>query len=153
VTNFDPTLRAHAAAIESEHQQVMAQLDQLDLALEKIVCYSDVFADLASANQAISGSKWLAEWLPRHYQHEETTVLAAIAQMSPDLASFAREMKQQHRQMRLRLENLRELLNHLPQAQDLEVAVDAVRKAGAEFTRGMRLHMSSEDKKLGTLEN
>jgi hemerythrin-like domain-containing protein len=146
-------LPAHVAAIHQEHDQLMAQLEQLDAALEKLVCYSELFSDLATANHAAAESKWIAEWLPRHYQHEETTVLAQIAQVSPELAAFAREMKRQHKQLRLRLENLREMLNHLPSAPDLEGAVGAVKRAGSDFTRAMRLHIAAEEKKFSGLEN
>ena len=45
----------------------MAQLDQMDSALEQMVCYAEIFTDLATANQAMSRGKWMAEWLPRHY--------------------------------------------------------------------------------------
>jgi hypothetical protein len=44
----------------------------------------------------------IADWLPKHYQHEETTVLDTIARLSPELASFARKMKRQHDEMRVR---------------------------------------------------
>jgi len=64
-------------------------------------------------NQATSSGKWIAEWLPKHYAHEETTVLETIAKMSPELASFAREMKRQHNEMRVRLESFRDHLAQL----------------------------------------
>ena len=131
----------------------MAQLDQMDAALEQIFCYAEVFTDLATANQAISRGKWMAEWLPRHYEHEETTVLETIARMSPELASFAREMKRQHNEMRVRLESFRDTIEHLSQSVDLEKAVNQLKKDGKDLTRMMRLHMAAEEKKFASLEN
>ena len=149
----DPEVRREAASLHREHEELMGRLDQLDSALEQIVCYSEIFTDLATANQAASSGKWMAEWLPRHYAREETTVLETIARMSPELASFAREMKHQHKELRLRLENFRELISHPHEASDLELAVAELKRQGKDFTRLMRLHMSAEDQKFGSLEN
>jgi len=153
MASLDPKFHDDTITIHREHEELMAQLDQLDAALEQMVCYAEVFTDLATANQAASHGKWMAEWLPRHYAHEETTVLETIARMSPELASFAREMKRQHRVMRVRLESLRDMLAHLSESRDLESAVNDVKKDGREFTRMMRLHMATEDKKFAGLEN
>ena len=149
----DPTFHLEAVSIHREHEELIAQLDQLEAALEQIVCYSEIFTDLATANQAMSSGKWIAEWLPRHYAHEETTVLETIARMSPELSSFAREMKRQHKELRLRLENFRELVSHLHETSDLEAAIAQLKQEGKDFTRLMRLHMAAEDQKFGGLEN
>src|ERR1022692_2472425 len=120
MASLDPKFHEETLSIHQEHQELVAQLDQMDAALEQMACYAEVFTDLATANQAISRGKWMAEWLPRHYEHEETTVLETIARMSPELASFAREMKRQHSEMRVRLESLRDTIAHLGQTGDLE---------------------------------
>ncbi len=149
----DTTFHEETLSIHQEHEELVAQLDQMDAALEQIVCYAEVFTDLATANQAISRGKWMAEWLPRHYEHEETTVLETIARMSPELASFAREMRRQHNEMRVRLASFRDTLEHLSQTVDLEEAVNQLKKDGKQLTRMMRLHMAAEEKKFASLEN
>jgi len=151
--SLDPSFYEDAASVHREHEELMAQLDQLDAALEQIVSYSEIFSDLATANQALAEGKWMAEWLPRHHAREETTVLQAIAKMSPELASFAREMKRQHYEMRVRLESLRDHIAHLGQSRDLQAAVADLKREGRDFTRMMRLHMAAEEKKFGTIEN
>src|SRR5581483_937439 len=108
MSDLDPQLDLETLTIHREHEQLLAQLDQLDLALDQIACYAEIFTDLATANQAVSGSRCLADWLPAHQQREETSALATIARMSPDLASFAREMKRRHIEMRVRLESFRD---------------------------------------------
>ncbi len=153
MADLDPTFHEQTLSIHQEHQELVAQLDQMDAALEQIFCYAEVFTDLATANQAISRGKWMAEWLPRHYEHEETTVLETIARMSPELASFAREMKRQHNEMRVRLESFRDTIEHLSQSVDLEEAVNQLKKDGKQLTRMMRLHMAAEEKKFASLEN
>jgi len=140
-------------SIHREHEELVSQLDQLDSALEQIACYSEIFTDLATANQAMARGKWMAEWLPKHYAHEETTVLQTIARMSPELASFAREMKRQHQEMRLRLERFRDHIAHITENGDLEAAVAELKHEGKDLTRMMRLHMAAEEKKFAGLEN
>ena len=153
MASLDPKFHEETVSIHKEHEELVAQLDQMDAAVEQIVCYSEIFTDLATANQAMSRGKWMAEWLPRHYEHEETTVLETIARMSPELASFAREMKRQHNEMRVRLESFRDRLAHLSETSDLESAVNQMKKQGKDLTRMMRLHMAAEEKKFASVEN
>lgn len=153
MASLDPIFHLETVSIHHEHEELMTQLDEMDSALEQIACYSEIFTDLASANQAMSRGKWMAEWLPKHYAHEETTVLATIAKMSPELASFAREMKRQHNEMRVRLENFRDHLARLNETANLEAAVTELKREGKDLTRAMRLHMAVEEKKFGGLEN
>ena len=150
---LDPKFHDEASCLHSEHEELMAQLDQLDAALEQMVSYTEVLTDLAMANQAAARGKWMAEWLPKHYAHEETTVLEMIARMSPELASFAREMKRQHRELRVRLESFREHIAHIGERRDLEAAVAELKREGKDLTRMMRLHIAVEEKKFSGLEN
>ncbi len=149
----DPSFHLETVSIHREHEELVAQLDRLDAALEQIVCYSEIFSDLATANQATGSGKWIAEWLPKHHAHEETTLLQTIARMTPELASFAREMKRQHTEMRIRLESLRDHIAHLGENRDLEAAVAELKREGRDLTRMMRLHMAAEDKKFASVEN
>ena len=153
MAGLDPRFSQETLDIRREHEELTAQLDRLDDAVEQIVCYAEIFSDLATANQAMSGGRWLADWLPRHYAHEETTVLEMIAKLSPELASFAREMQRQHAEMRVRLELFRDHLEHLNETRDMEAAVRELKLEGSQLTRMMRLHMAAEEKKFATLEN
>ena len=153
MASLDPTFRLETASIHREHEELIAQLDRLDAALDELFSFSEIFSDMATANQAAASGQWLAEWLPKHYAHEETTVLATIAQMGPELQAFVVEMKRQHREMRMRLENFRDHLAHLNEACDLERAVSELKKEGSSLSRMMRLHLAMEEKKFGSLEN
>ncbi len=153
MASLDPNFHQQAASIHREHEELIAQLDALDAALEQIVCYAELFSDMATANQAASSGRWIAEWLPRHHASEETTVLEAIARISPELTSFAREMQRQHNEMRIRLEAFRDHLDHLGQKQNMEAAVAELKREGKDLTRMMRLHMNAEEKKLAGIEN
>ena len=153
MASLDPNFHQQTASIHREHEELIAQLDTLEAALDQIVCYTEIFSDLATANQAASSGKWIAEWLPKHQASEETKVLEAIARMSPELTSFAGEMKRQHTEMRIRLEAFREHLDHVGQNRDLEAAVAELKREGKDLTRMMRLHMNAEEKKLAGVEN
>lgn len=147
------TLQSDSEVIRREHHELMVQLDRLDAALDKIVCYSEIFCDLAKANQVLSRGNWVAEWLPGHNAYEETSVLDTIAQMSPDLASFAREMKQQHIEIRVRLGAFRQHIEQLAQKRDLETAVADLKEEGKRLTRMIRRHMAAEENKLAGLKD
>jgi len=153
MASLDPSFHLEADSIHREHEELVAQLDQLDAALDQLFCFAEIFTDLATANQASSTGQWLAEWLPKHYQNEETTVLTTMAKMGPELASFAREMQRQHKEMRLRLESFREHLSRLHQSPEIESAVNELKQEGSHLTRMMRLHLATEDKKFAGLEN
>ncbi len=153
MASLDPKFHEETVSIHKEHEVLLGQLDQLDAAVEQMACYAEIFTDLATANQAMSRGKWVAECLPKHYEHEETTVLETIARMSPELASFAREMKRQHKEMRVRLESFRDRLAHLSETSDLENAVNEMKREGKDLTRMMRLHMAAEEKKFASVEN
>jgi hypothetical protein len=153
MASLDPNFHQETTSLHSEHEDLLKRLDQLDTALEQIVCYSEIFTDLATANQAMSQGKWIAEWLPKHYAHEETTVLEMIARMSPELASFAREMKRQHGELRVRLENFRDHISHVGEQRDLEAAVAELKREGKDLTRMMRLHVAVEERKFADIEN
>ena len=153
MASLDPKFHQETANIHREHEELVAQLDQLDAALDQIFCFAEIFTDLATANQAMSRGAWLSEWLPKHYEREETTVLETIARMSPELSSFAREMKRQHNEMRVRLESFRDHLAQLSESPNLEGAVNELKKEGSHLSRMLRLHMATEEKKFASLEN
>ena len=64
MASLDPTFHLETINIHREHEELIAQLDQLDAALDQIFCFAEIFTDLATANQAMGRGKWLAEWLP-----------------------------------------------------------------------------------------
>jgi hypothetical protein len=153
MASLDPKFHQETVSIHDEHEELTARLDQLDATLEQIVCYSEIVTDLATASRAMTQGKWIAEFLPKHYLHEETTVLETIARMSPDLAAFAQEMRRQHDDLRERLEKFHRHLSHLHENRDIEAAVVELKQEGKDLTRMMRLHMAVEDKKLSGLDN
>ena len=154
MASLDPKFHEETISIHKEHEELLAQLDQLDAAVEQMACYAEIFTDLATANQAMSRGKWVAEWLPKHYEHEETTVLETIAQDESG-AGFVRSGDEAPAQGNAGAagEFPRQTGAHLSETSDLENAVNEMKREGKDLTRMMRLHMAAEEKKFASVEN
>ena len=61
------TFKKASQEMQTEHQELMHKLPELDHALECLICYSEVFADLADVQQAHTTARWMAGWLPTHF--------------------------------------------------------------------------------------
>ena len=99
MASASPGIRNQSEAIQHEHQELLQRLADLDSALEALVCYSEVYANLASCADVVKTGRWLSGWLPEHFVREEEGVLKALAKLGPDMAKFAGEMKHQHREI------------------------------------------------------
>src|SRR5512146_1515682 len=97
--------------IQSDHQELMQRLSELDTALDQLVCYSEVYANLAGAGRVQQTGKWLAGWLPAHFVYEEASWFAAAAKLGPEMAAFTRDLKQQHKDIGTRVQVFCELAN------------------------------------------
>jgi Hemerythrin HHE cation binding domain len=91
------------------------------------------------------------KWLPGHFDNEEATVLADIAKVSPELAAFSFEMKQQHRNLRQRLEKFCRAIEDFEDSEDLGGAIDELKDRGLEFARELAAHMGAEERKFTQL--
>ena len=118
MASLDPKFHEETVSIHKEHEELVAQLDQMDACTrtDGLLCggfHRSRHRQPGDEPRPMDGG--VAS--PALRQHEETTVLETIARMSPELASFAREMKRQHNEMRVRLESFRDLLEHLSESE------------------------------------
>ena len=90
-----PSFWTESKVVHNEHQALIEDLNELDYALDGLECYSEVFANFATAGQVLACGGRVAKLLPEHFSHEEQTVLAGVAKVSPELAEFAGEMRAQ----------------------------------------------------------
>jgi hemerythrin-like domain-containing protein len=90
----------------------------------------------------------VARLLPAHFVHEEETVLAGVAKVSPELAVFAGAMRAEHQHLRARLENFCRALDHLEAGEDPGESVWEVKEMGRAFTTEMRQHVALEEERL-----
>ena len=143
-----PSFWNESKAIHSEHQALMEDLNELDYALDGLECYSEVFANFATAGLVLGCGGRVAKLLPEHFEHEEKTVLSGVAKISPELADFARAMRVQHGHLRSQLTDFCQALDHLRAGNDPAESVYEVKERGKRFTSEMRRHVELEEQRL-----
>ena len=145
------TIQAETKMVQREHQVLMNELSELQAALDALICYSEVYANLASTDQVYRCGRHLLQWLPGHFENEEATVLADMEKVSPELATFAMEMKAQHRTLRGRLEGFCRAIEEFEDSNDLGTAIDELKDRGLEFSRELTAHMGAEERTFNQL--
>ena len=143
-----PSFWTESKTVHNEHQVLMEDLNELDFALDGLECYSEVFANFATAGQVLACGNRVARLLPEHFSHEEETLLAGVAKVSPDLAEFAGEMRVQHGHLRARLAEFCQAMEHLRAGDDPGEALCEVKERGKAFTTEMRSHVGLEEQRL-----
>ncbi len=138
--------------VQHEHEQLMQRLRKLDRALDALVCYAEVYADLASSAEVAEEGRWLSGWLPGHFVREEETVLAGVALLGPEFAAFAREMKRQHREIGARAAAFCEAAACLPHCDDLQRSICDLKEEGKRLTGSIAAHMDAEERTFATIK-
>ncbi len=134
--------------IHQEHVVLLEDLIQLDRGLDRLECYSEVFANLGGCEQVKDRGRRLAEQLPGHFTREEKTILAVASQVSPELDGICSELKGEHAELLVRLDAFRAALDELDRAEDLDNAVWQLKGAGKELTSYLRHHVAREEDEL-----
>ena len=148
MATFTPGFHTESETIHFEHRVLLDELAALDSALDHLESPADPFASLATAKQVEFYGKQLAEKLPEHFRREEETILATVAQISPELKAFAAEMKLQHEELRVRFGQLQAAVEKLQAADDLDDAIAKLKEQGKELTRLLGRHVSLEETEL-----
>ncbi len=143
-----PTRGSESKAIHDEHLSLIGDLAQLDGGLRRLECYSEVFANLAGAEQVKYYGRRLASQLPEHFRREEETVLATVSKVSPELAGFAQQMRHEHEELRARLAAFSSALEQLEAAQDLYEAICQLHERGKALTQQLGRHVALEEQEL-----
>lgn len=139
------TLEASRELAHAEHAEVVGKLTQLDRALRELTCYSEVFANLATAKDVCRAARELSEFLPEHFGHEEGDLFEVASDLSPELNQFSDAMRKQHMALRGELAALVEAARELELMTDIDSAVCSVKELGERFSRHMRAHMHAEE--------
>jgi hypothetical protein len=146
------TFKKASQEMQTEHQELMQKLSELDHALECLICYSEVFADLAGVQQAHTTARWMAGWLPTHFLREEQGILNGMSRLGPEFATFAREMKRQHKEIATRLEGFRKKADGFTSATDLQQSIEELKEEGKALASFVAAHMGAEERKYATLK-
>ena len=131
-----------------EHESLRQELRALEAALAELVCFPEVYANLASAARVCECGRGLVHRIPGHFAQEEATLLADLARRSAAARTFVDEMKQQHLDLLRRLEAFGTLLEEYQSTNDLDEIVCRMKQQGQEFAQRMAAHMSAEESKV-----
>lgn len=134
--------------VHCDHGTLLEELAELQWALDNLVCYSEVYANLASAARVREIGTKLADQVPGHFVREESTLLATVSKVSPELAEFAEEMKREHIDLRVQLAQFKAALAELDAGQDVDSAVCHVKEQGTDFALKMSAHVALEERQL-----
>ena len=140
--------RNNADINHQQHEALMESLARLDSALAGLICYSEVFADLATVQDVYESGRELAHFMPRHFEHEERAVLEPATSLRPELLPFSTEMKRQHQALRAQLETFCSVMEQLEDTEDLEQCICTLKQKGQEFTHQFAVHMGTEERHL-----
>jgi Hemerythrin HHE cation binding domain len=143
--------RLHKEDIQHDHRDMAALLADMDKALESLVCYSEVYADLKGVAQVSETGRGLAARLSEHFAQEEPNMLDAIAQAGPEFAAFSAEMKRQHGEFTARVSDLCDASRHFETSADLEESIAALKQQVHSLAHAMTVHMAAEDRKFSSL--
>jgi hypothetical protein len=143
--------RSDSQLIHHEHQALSSEQAALEFALDSLICYSEVFTNLAVTERVYRCGRHLARTLPAHFENEEATVLAEIASLGPEFNKFAEEMKRQHQDLRQQLTGFCLLIDQVEGSGDIEQAVSEVKEHGLQFARALAAHMEAEERKFASI--
>ena len=139
---------AESQKVHGDHETLLQELAELQWALDNLVCYSEVFADLATAGKVRELGHHMKALLPAHFVREETTVLATVARISPELADFAEEMKRQHKELGAEFKAFLAALAEFESSNDLDSAICHIKETGSQFAHDLSAHVDLEEKQL-----
>jgi len=140
--------RAETERIHKEHLALEQLLRELDTALDRLICYSEVFTDLSGADEVRRCGRLLARVLPGHCRREEAVLFDRISGVSPQLRAFCSEMRNEHAGILARVQKLTATLEQFDRAEDLSEAVWHLKEQGKELTAELRRHVGVEEQEL-----
>lgn len=157
MATLTPAFRAASERLHKEHEALGQVLCGLDAALDHLVCYSEVYADLSAADEIRRLGRQLAEQIPGHCRREEISLLEPVSEVSPELGEFCTEMKSEHSDLLMRLGRFcaalkgfdRALLPSQVEGEDLSEVISHLKETGRELTLELRRHVAAEEQELG----
>ena len=127
--------------VRHEHQALTSELNELEACLNALVCYSEVYADLAPMERVYRCGRHLRSTLPEHFRNEEATVLADVEAAMPQLRPFVHQMRRQHGDLQGSLNQFCRLLTGIEETPDLEQTICEIKERGLSFAKAMLAHM------------
>ena len=140
MATFPSSFRIDSARIHGEHQQLLVELAEMVAALEAL--------DPLSVGRLRRSAARLQQSFPGHFQREEATLLDAVAPVSPELAEFSRQMRQEHQHFLERLSAFTLAAAALESGDHDGASLRQVRQTGETLARDLAAHIALEESQL-----
>lgn len=148
MARLTPTFRAESERIHGDHLAMIEVLTELERELDHLANPQDD-SHASTSIGAVREHAWrMIRELPEHCSREEAQLLGPVSDVSPQLAEFCRQMKQEHQVMLAHLPTFRAALEELENSRDREAAIRRVTREGKELTREIRRHVEVEEQEL-----
>ncbi len=147
MATFPTSFRSDSARIHGEHQELLRQLADLISALEALGP-STLSVDPLGAGRLRRSASRLEVFLGSHFRHEEATLLDAVAPVSPELAEFARQIRQEHQRFTARMNAFRTEAAALEAGNHGGAGLRKVREAGEILAHDLAEHIALEENQL-----
>lgn len=148
MASLTKTFHRESERIHSDHYQMNEELHALGIALDHLQKDFTNPASLSAAKEIQMLAKHMADELPGHFQREERQILTTVAEVSPELDFFAREMKRQHVDLTERMRRFCSAINQMSNPVGLKETVELVRREGKEFAHELTTHIAIEEQEL-----
>jgi hemerythrin-like domain-containing protein len=146
MAKLTPVFSTEAERIHREHADQLHYLAELDRALDHLNVAAEGDSDAFS--QVHLYGRLLTTGLPEHFLREERALLDTVAEVSPQLAEFAREMKREHEVLCVRMAEFCRALDEVQDADDPSAAMETLRAQGKELTGELGRHIALEEHEL-----
>jgi hemerythrin-like domain-containing protein len=146
MASFSPAFRSVSDRVHADHEGVIADLNELEAALDDLAGSRAGFAVREATEHISRCVERLSEVLPEHFRCEDTLLLETVAKVSPELAEFAREMREQHRKLAGRVAELYRALERC--SEDRRESLDALNDCGQTLVSELRQHIVLEETEL-----
>jgi hypothetical protein len=103
--------------------------------------------------QVVRSGKWLVEWMPQHYHHEEVAILPELERMGAPQAAVSHEIKEQHQHLNVQLKRFGELLGELSANLHDPDLIKRFQHEGRALIKSMNAHMALERKEFSVLNH
>ena len=147
MATFPIGFRGDSARVHGEHQELLTRLADLTVALEALGP-STLSIDPLGAGRLRRSVSRLQQILPGHFRREETTLLDAVAPVSPELAEFARQMRHEHQRFTARVSEFAGAVASLEAGDHDGGSLRKVQQAGEELAHDLAAHIALEESQL-----
>jgi hemerythrin HHE cation binding domain-containing protein len=136
--------------IRDEDRKLIDGLAEFEAALDHLDCYAEVFASLEGSQRILDCLRRLESDLSSRNAWKEHLEMETISRISPELGEFARELKQEHEELRAGLRELSAAVEQLKTVDDLYEAISQIKEKGKRLAQQIGRHLALEESELAS---